>query len=534
MTAFTQNLLQVNNKRIAKNTILLYFRMIFIMAVNLYSSRIVLQVLGVEDYGIYNVVGSIITMLTFITASMSSAVSRFITFELGKGEIGNTECIFRCACTIFYIFAIIGFIFAETIGLWFVRDQLNILEGREIAVFWVYQFSVLSFIISLISVSYNALIIAKEKMNAFAYISIYDGIARLAILYVIAIMPFDQLILYAGLLTLVQLSVRVIYTIYCKRNFVEANGNWLWNKEISQQVFSYAGWTVTGHLAIVGYTQGINILLNIYFGSVVNAARAIATQVQTALAQFYANFQTAIRPQIIKNYARGNIKYMHSLVLNTGRYSFLLALIVSVPFLTFTEYVIKLWLVNPPEHVIAFVRLTIIAGISNSLSQHTLMAIHATGDIKKFQLWEGGCLLTILPFSWVALKFFHVTPEFVILIYVAIEILTQFVRVHIVYPKIRLEIKYFYTKILQPSLMAMMACIVPAVLFYYYVSPTTFVSFLASAGLLLIILCIITYLIGLKKEERAFINNKITTTIRIYLYKTQFFRKNQRNRSHAI
>lgn len=292
---------------------MLYFRMIFIMAVNLYTSRVILDVLGASDYGTYNVVGGVVSMLSFITASLSSATSRFITFELGKKD-GNTEKMFRCATTIFYILAIVGFVLAETIGLWFVKTKLNIPVGRENAAFWVYHFSIVTFVLSLISVSYNALIIAKEKMNAFAYIAIYDGLARLVILYLIAVIPYDNLIMYAGFLAIVQLSVRIIYTIYCKRTFSESNGKWLWDGNVSRQLFAYSGWTLSGHLAIVGYTQGINILLNIYFGPVVNAARAIATQVQTALAQFYANFQTAIRPQVIKNYAQGNMEYTASAI----------------------------------------------------------------------------------------------------------------------------------------------------------------------------------------------------------------------------
>ena len=497
-----------SNKRIAKNTLLLYFRMLLIMAVNLYASRVILDVLGAPDYGTYNVVGGVVSMLSFITASLSSATSRFITFELGK-QGGDVEKMFRCTTTIFYIFAIIGFVLAETFGLWFVKTKLNIPAGRESAAFWVYQCSVISFIISLLSVSYNALIIAKEKMSAFAYISIYDGLARLAILYLIAIMPVDHLISYAVLLAFVQLSVRIIYTIYCKRNFSESNGRWCWDGQISRQIFKYAGWTVGGHLAIVGYTQGINILLNIYFGPVVNAARAIATQVQNALAQFYANFQNAIRPQVIKSYAQGDLEYMHSLVLRSGRISFMLAILVSVPFLAFTEYVLNLWLVNPPEHVVGFVRLTMIAGISNSLSQHTLMAIHATGDLKKFQIYEGSCLLTILPISWILLKFYNVSPEAVILVYVIVEVLTQFVRVHLVYPKIGLQIKQFYTKILGPSLLTLFLCAIPAYLIYRYAYPENFISFALWTILLVIAEGIIIGLCGLDSTERAIIIYKI-------------------------
>lgn len=499
-----------NNKRIAKNTVMLYFRMIFIMAVNLYTSRVILQVLGAEDYGTYNVVGGVVTMLSFITSSMSGAVSRFINFEIGK-DGGDVTHIFRCATTIFYIFAIVGFLLAETVGLWFVQTKLNIPEGRESAAFWVYQFSVLSFIISLLSVTYSALIIAREKISAFAYISIYDGVARLAVIYIVAISSSDHLIVYAGLLALVQLSVRLIYTSYCKKHFDESNGMWLWDGALSKQIFSYAGWIVTSELAIVGYTQGLNILLNIYFGPVVNAARAIATQVQTALAQFYANFNTAIRPQIITNCAKGNMDYMRSLVLRSGRISFMLAILVSVPFIAFTEYVLGLWLVNPPDHAVAFVRLTLIAGISNSLSQHTLMAIHATGDIKKFQIIEGLCLLTILPVSWLLLKYAHVSSEIVILVYVLVEILTQFVRVYLVYPKIGMKISLFFDKVFKPSFLSLALFSIPAYCLYKLKYPSSFGVFVSDCILLVVIGVIIVFFVGLDKSERSLIKDKLSS-----------------------
>ena len=308
---------QANNKRIAMNTLMLYFRMILIMAVNLYSSRVILQYLGTDDYGIYNVVGGIVTMLAFITSSMGAATSRFITFELGRND-GNVENLFRISSTIFYIFSIIVFFLAETVGLWFVSTKLNMPDERITAAMWVYQCSVITFIISLISIPYNALIIAHERMSAFAYISVYEAIAKLGIIFILPFVSIDRLIFYAILLMFVQLSVRIIYTSYSKKQFTEANGKWLWDRERSRELFAYAGWQISGHLAIVGYTQGINILLNIYFGPAVNAARAIATQVQSALSQFFGNFQTAIRPQVIKSYAQGDMQYMHSLVLRTA------------------------------------------------------------------------------------------------------------------------------------------------------------------------------------------------------------------------
>lgn len=499
--------IQSNNKRIAKNTIMLYTRMLFITAVNLYASRVILEVLGVEDYGTYNVVGGVVTTLSFLSATLSGAVSRFITFELGKDEDGDALRMFRCSATIFYIFSIFAFILAETLGLWFVTNKLNIPAGRENAAFWVYQFSVVTFILSLLSITHNALIIAKEKMSTFAYISIYDGLSRLGVLYLLVLLNGDRLILYAGLLCLLQLSIRAIYVIYCKRIFTEADGGWLWDTRLSKEIFSYSGWAMLGHISVVGYTQGLNILLNIFFGPVVNAARGIATQVQTGLAQLYANFNTAVRPQIVKSYAKGDMAYMHSLVLRSGKISFMLALILSVPLIAYTKYVLTWWLVNPPEHTVTFVRLTLVACISNSLSSHTLMSIHATGDIKRFQIFESLSLLTILPISWVLLHFFQVTPEIVILVYVLVEIVTQFLRVYLSYPIIKLPIRSFFTRILVPCLSTLVLCIVPIWLLSHFCYPQTFIDFILSMIMCVGIEGVIIYLCGLDNAERELLKS---------------------------
>ncbi len=493
-----------NNKRIAKNTLMLYIRMILIMAVSLYSSRVVLKYLGASDFGIYNVVGGIILMVSFITNSMGGAVSRFITFELGK-EDGDVEKLFRVSSTIFYIFSIIIFLLAETIGLWFIQKQLNIPISRMNAALWVYHCSIVTFIISLISIPYNALIIAYEKMNAFAYISVYEAVVKLLIIFLLPFLPYDRLIVYAILLMFVQLSIRVIYATYSNKRFKETNAKWLWDKKQSIELFNFASWQITGYLAVVGYTQGINILLNIFFGSTVNAARAIATQVQTALSHFFGNFQTAIRPQIIKSYANNDIENMRSLVLKTARLSFMLAVIIGVPLLAYSEYILSFWLGTYPEHTLSFVQITLIAGIANSLSQHTLMAIHATGDIKKFQMIEGAFLLSIVPIAYFLLKFYSISPEGIICVYLIIEIVTQFVRVYLVYPKIGLKIKFFFTKVLIRSLFVLCLCFGASQTFCYYVSPSNIITMLITGICLILVECIVVVLFGLEKSERTLV-----------------------------
>lgn len=486
--------------------------MILLMGVNLYTSRVVLEVLGVEDYGTYNVVGGVITTLSFITGSLGGATSRFITFEMGKGSIEMVERVFRSSISIYYLFSLVFLIIAETVGLWFVDTQINIPEGRDFAVQIVYHCSVITFIISIVSIPYNALIIAHERMNAFAYISIYESLSKLAILFLIPQIKGDSLIWYAILLMSVQISVRLIYNIYCRKQFKECNPNWLWDKKLIGKMFSYSCWTMNGYLAMVGYTQGLNILLNIYFGPVVNAARAISVQVQSALEQFFGNITMAIKPQVIKQYAQGNLEYMHSLMIRAGRLSFMMALLVAVPLYTYTEYILDFWLKNPPEHSVSFVRLMLIAGLSSSLKQHTIMAIHATGDIKRFQIVEGSFLLLVVPISYILLKLFNIEPEYVLICYVVIEILTEFIRVWLVYPKVHLPVKIFFTKILFQCILTSSIIGICSYHMYKYVSPNNFLEFIFYTLLICSYELVIIYIIGLDSEERKSINkilNKI-------------------------
>ena len=293
-----------NNKRIAKNTLLLYVRMLFMMGVNLYTSRVVLNALGVVDFGINNVVGGVIAMLGFLTGSLSSASSRYITYDLGKGNIMMMKKTFGNILSIHFILAGVVLVVGETLGLWFVTTQLQIPEGRETAAFWVYQFSVLSSILGVISVPYNAAIIAHEEMSAFAYISIVDAVFKLLVAFFIVISPYDKLIVYALLIFLIMLF------------------DFSYDKKMFKEIFAFAAWTMNGNLAIIGFTQGINILLNIFFGPAVNAARGVAVQVQGVCQQFCGNFQMALNPQLTKCYAQGELEYMHKLLCKSSKFSF--------------------------------------------------------------------------------------------------------------------------------------------------------------------------------------------------------------------
>lgn len=502
-----------NNRRIARNTLFLYFRMILILGVNLYASRVILRMLGVEDVGIYNAVGSIVTMMAFISSALSAATSRYLTFELGRGSLAEVERVFRVSSTIYYLFILVVLLFAETAGLWVVRTQLTIPPQRFTAAMWCFQLSIVTFVLSFLTIPYNALIIAHERMNAFAYISIFDALARLGVLYLLPVLMADRLEAYALLLCCVQASLCVMYAAYCFRHFSETNARPLFDRRLSRQLGAYAGWSIFGYTAFVGCNQGLNVLLNHFFNPVVNAARMFALQVQSAVTQCYYNFQLAVRPQVVKTYAQGDLDTMHQLVVKSGKYSYLLALIIVAPVMAYTEPLLTLWLATPPAHLVVFTRLTMVACLIGSLSQHTLMAIHATGDIKRFQIAEGTSLLATLPLAYVAYKLWHCTPETIYAIYVAVEAFTQGVRIAIVYPRVGIPIRRFFTEILGPILLVTALTAAEVWAFAVYAVPGGTITLLLNAALTAIATLVSAYLLGLNSTERSVVHRFVAARI---------------------
>lgn len=497
--------LSLGNKRLAKNTMMLYLRMLFTLVLQLYTSRLVLQALGVEDYGIYNVVGGVISMLSFVNMSLSNANSRFIAVELGTGTQSGINKLFSSIMTIHWLFALIIFIIAETVGLWFVMTQLVIPTDRMTAAIWVYQSAVLSSLITIISSPYNGLIIAHEKMSAFAVISIFDAFAKFVIALSLFYSPIDCLIFYAILHVLIQLIVRLIYTIYCKKRFEESHYRLIWDKIVSLRILSFAGWTLTGNVAVMGYTQGLNILLNLFFGTVVNAARGISVQVQSAARMFFSGFQTAINPQIHKSYARGDLDRMQSLVFMSSRFSFFLMLLVTIPLCLHTQYILELWLEEVPEYADSFVRIMLIVALVHTLQNPTMTALHSVGKIKKVQIVESSLLLSVVPFAYLFLKVFNISPNMVFVVYLVIEIITQFVRVYMIYPMINLKMKDYIIKVLWPiilvSLLAVSIC--------FAISNVFFVSNLCRLLVIVAIYVLITIMVifvfGLRNTEKALV-----------------------------
>ena len=367
-----------NNKRIAKNTLLLYFRMLLLMVVSLYTSRVTLAALGVEDYGIYNVVGGVVAMFSMLSGSLSAAISRFITFELGRGDKERLKTVFSTSVNIQIGLAIIIMVLAEIGGVWFLNCKMNIATERLLAANWVLQCSIITFMINLISVPYNAAIIAHERMSAFAYISILETVLKLLVVYLLYVTLYDRLIVYAVLLCLVAIALRLIYGIYCKRNFEECTYHFIYDKSILRSMTGFAGWNFIGVASGALRGQGVNIVINLFCGAAVNAARAISFQVNNAVNSFASNFMTAINPQITKSYASGNYGYMMQLIFQGARLSYYLLLFISLPLILEADTVLKLWLEEVPEHTTLFVQLILVFGMEEALSNPLITAMLAT------------------------------------------------------------------------------------------------------------------------------------------------------------
>lgn len=504
-----------DNKRIAKNSILLYIRMFIMVIISLYTSRIVLSALGAEDFGINNVVGGVITFLGFLTASLAGASARFITFALGKGDCGELKNTFNNIVLIHGLFSIIVLVIGETVGLWFVTTQLNIPAGRENAAMWVYQLSIITSIGGLVSSPYNAAIIAHEKMSAFAYLTLGDAILKLLAVFLLVYTPFDKLIFYAVYICLIQMFDFIVYIIYCNRQFEETRGLALKNtdKQLFKQIFGYAGWTMNGNLAIFGYTQGLNILLNIFFNPVVNAARGIAVQIQNIVNSFCINFQMAINPQLTKSYAAGDLKRMHELIIASSKYSFFLMLFICLPLAIEANTVLGWWLGEFPEHSVSFLRLILGASILYCFSNPIITAVHATGRIKWFQIYEGTSLLMIVPVAYIALKFFNVPPKSVFIIHIIIEIITQGIRLKIVLPMVGMGIKEYVGKVIVPVIkVALISPMIP-VMIYNCISASEIVEFLVIGTASVITVSICVLYCGCSKKEKDLVISKIKSRI---------------------
>lgn len=502
-----------NNKIIAKNALLLYVRMFFTIFIGLYTSRIVMQALGFSDYGIYNLVGGIVSMLAFLNVGMAGASQRFISYELGNGTLESLKNIFCNSVITHNIIAFIAILIFETFGIWLVNYKLVIPTDRLFAANWVFQCSIITFAISVISVPYSSCVIAHEKMGQFAYISILEAVLKLLIAFLISISSFDKLIIYATLLLTVQLFIRYIYIAYCKREFKECTYKFSFDKKLFRQMFSFAAWGGVGNMGFSLKDQLSNFVLNLFFGVTINAARGIASQVNGIINGFAGNFTMALNPQITKQYASGNIDRSKNLAIFGSKYAFFLLSMVAIPFLINEHYLLRLWLGNIPEYTDIFVCITVIASCVYSMSHTISTAILATGHVKCFQSLLAGILLAEIPIAYYLLKI-GCQPYMAILPSVFTNLLSIIFRIILIHRYVpEYCIKDYIGKVVIRCLAIFSFCYMVS-WYIHSLFPDTLLSVIITGFISLLITTLAIYCGGLSKTERKMITSKIFNKIR--------------------
>lgn len=436
-----------SHKTIAKNTMFLYFRMFLTMGVGLYTSRLVLEALGVVDYGIYGLVGGIVTMFAFLNSAMASATQRYLSFDIGRNDLERLQKTFNATLNIHFLIAFLVLVLAETIGLWFVNSKLDIPADRMYAVNWVYQFSVFTFILNVIQVPYNALLIAREHMNVYAYVSILETILKLIIVFILVQADTDRLILYAILTFFVSFVIRMTYKQYCKKRFKESVYKFYYDKTYYKELLSYSGWNLFGNIAAVARGQGSNILLNIFFGPIANAAYALTIMVQGIIGNFVSNFQMAVNPQIVKNYSKGDKEASLNLMFISAKFSFFAMLIIVLPFLFNIDYVMSLWLKEIPPYTVDFIKLALVLSLIEVISNPLMTGAQATGKIKWYQAIIGTFIFLSLPAIWIVLKLTN-NPLNIYWVLISTSILSLVFRVLFLVKMMGLNIKRFSLDVL--------------------------------------------------------------------------------------
>lgn len=503
---------QDNNRRIAKNTLYMYFRMFVILLVGLYTSRVVLNTLGVSDYGVFNVMGGIIGMLTYVNTLLSGGTARFLTADLGRGDMNRLKTTFSMANLLAVSAAIIILLLGETVGLWFMSNKLNIDANRMDAALWVYQCALLSCCLSVLQTPFVASIISHEKMSIYAYMSIFDCVMKLAIVFFLKLFDFDKLILYALLIFAVNLMNFLIYRIICLKSFEECSMKLRFDRSRFKEMMTFSGWNMLGAFASVLNNYGLNILLNIFFGTVVNAARGIALQISHYVSQFYSNFQISAKPQVIKYYAQGNIVGMSALIINTSKYCGFMLMCIIIPLFFNIDGILMLWLGQNPEYTAWFVRIIMLQIMFQSTDYPVGMGIHAVGKMKLPNITSSIFYLSVFPVSYLLFTM-GVGPLVGYCVYLCFTPFILMCDLLILRKYSGFSIRVFVYQVLFPLLKYAAICsILPFFLNYFWPSldwgPTiikTVVSVLTVAGM------IFTFALpdNMRKKVTCFITSKL-------------------------
>ena len=492
-----------DNKRIAKNTLLLYLRMFYSLLISLFTARVVLQALGFTDYGLYNVVGSVTTMFTFIRSAMGNATNRYIAFGVGKGDAEELKKTFSTCVIVHIILAVIIVVVCEVAGLWLMYNKMEIPPERFSACFWVLQFSIATCAIGVLCVPYDADIIAHEKMGAFAFISVLNSTLNLGVVYAVKYYPLDKLVFYAFLIFSIQVMNRIIYNVYCHKHFPESKFARIVDKAQIAEMFKFAFWNLFGNMASIACTPILNLFLNMFFGPVVNAARAIAVNVQGTIHGFISNFQLAVIPQITKSYAAGELRRMQKLIITSSKFSYFLFFFVALPLTLEAKYVLELWLGNVPEHTISFTRITLLTLLITSWIQPLHTANLATGNIKKFQTMRGAVMLLMLPISYIALKM-GAKPEVVFIVQLVVTFVAQIVMLLVIRPLIKLSLREYTMEVFFRTGIVSILAAIPSYLMHR-VLPVNIWTLLSVSAVSVLLSALFIYFIGLNKSEREMV-----------------------------
>ncbi|MFV0148635.1 MATE family efflux transporter [Empedobacter falsenii] len=485
------------------------------MGITLYTSRIVLEELGVSDYGIYNLVGGIVAMIGFFNAAMSSATQRYLAHDIGKGNFSQLKKTFSATLTIHFGIAILGLFIAETLGLWYINYKMVFSIEKIYAVNIVYQFSILTFLLNIIQVPYNALIIARERMKVYAYMSILEAILKLGIVFILILIPNNKLIYYAFLTFIVSLVIRILYQIYCRKSFEESKYKFIYDRLYYKELISYSGWNLFGNIAAVSKGQGVNLILNLFFGTVVNAAYAITNQVVGAVNLFASNLQMAFNPQIIKQYTQGNIDDSQKLIRQSSKYSYLLMLLLILPFLLNTDYILVLWLKEVPKYTNLFIQLALINILIDCLSGSLMTGIQATGKIKWYQIIVGILVFINLPLSYLSLKL-DFSPISVYIISIIISLISLNFRLYFLKKEMGFNIiKYYKLVILSCFILTLLGLILIYLFKLKLPIKDNFGNFIFQSFLLDFIILGLIFFIGINKFEKVVIFKKIKKILKL-------------------
>lgn len=492
-----------NNRRIARNTALLYVRTLFSQLLALYTSRKILEILGVEDFGIYNVVGGVVAMLTFLNGSMAVATQRFLTVELGRNDLKAYNRVFSMSCIIHIALALAITLAAETIGLWFMNTYLNIPDNRMVAANWVYQFSILSVAVSIVQTPYMASLTAHEHMNIYAYVGMGESVLRLAVVFLLLVISYDHLIIYALLCLGIQLLSAVIYRIYAIRQFNECHFIWQWNGNLFHSMLGFTGWNLFGAVSWILKGQGVNMLMNIFGGPAINAARGVSYQVSNAVQNLVSGFNTAVNPQLTKNYSSGNRNSLIKLMMTSSKISFFLLLLIAQPVMIEIEYLLDLWLVKVPAYSALFTQLILLEALLNTNSGPMITSLMATGHIKWYQIVVGSTMLLNVPISYIFLHcgYSIVTP---LIISIAVVVVSSVLRLWFCKRQLGVSVWDYINKVFIPTMAVfMLSAIAPIA-----ISELLSIGILRLSAVVIVSLASVsffTYTLGLNQTERQLV-----------------------------